>query len=143
MTLRSTDYAALSDAVYTDPVVEHRAPDGRVLSYKEIDVDGLKYKPIAHVDNPKNGFQATAYERMDSTHEVVIAYRGTELNRELKQDLLVDDVSMAIKGVNTQGADSNAFTEKVIALANRMPNLITTRRSSPSRAIRSVAPKLK
>ena len=32
MTLSTADYASISNAVYTDPVVERRAPDGRVLS---------------------------------------------------------------------------------------------------------------
>jgi len=119
MTLSTADYASISNAVYTDPVVERRAPDGRVLSYRPVELNGAWYKPIAHADNPKTGFQATAYERMDATHATVIAYRGTELDRELKQDLLTTDVSMAIKGVNPQGPDADAFTKKVIAEATQ------------------------
>jgi len=115
MTLRSTDYALLSQAAYKDPVVESRGPGG-VVNYKVIELDGLKYRPIDHVDNPKTGFQATAYERLDNTHEVVIAYRGTEFDREPRQDGLVD-ADMAVNGINKQTPDSNAFTEKVIAEA--------------------------
>jgi len=123
MTLSTKDYALLSDAAYKDPEVETRAADGRVLAYKRVTIDGVQYRPIAHADNPKTGFQATAYERLDSTHEVVIAYRGTELDREFKKDVLVTDVDMAVKGVNDQMADSNAFTEKVIALAKQNAEL--------------------
>jgi hypothetical protein len=118
MTLSTSDYAALSDAVYVDPVVDQRAPDGRVLSYKIVELNGKLYQPIAHADDPKTGFQATAYERV-GTHETVIAYRGTEMSRELKQDLLTTDVSMAFQGVNTQGPDADAFTKKVIAEATQ------------------------
>lgn len=118
MTLSTADYAALSDAVYVDPVVDQRAPDGRVLSYKIVELDGQLYQPIAHTDDPKTGFQATAYERV-GTHETVIAYRGTEMSRELHQDLLTTDGSMAITGVNTQGPDADAFTKKVIAQATQ------------------------
>jgi hypothetical protein len=118
MTLSTADYAALSDAVYADPVVDQRAPDGRVLSYKMVELNGQLYQPIAHADDPKTGFQATAYERI-GTHETVIAYRGTEMSREFKQDLLTTDVSMAIKGVDTQGPDADAFTKKVIAQATQ------------------------
>jgi hypothetical protein len=123
MTLSTKDYALLSDAAYKDPEVEQRTPDGRVLSYKRVTLDGAEYRPIAHADSPKTGFQATAYERLDSTHEVVIAYRGTEMDREFKKDLLVTDVNMAVKGINDQGADSNAFTEKVIAIAKQKAEL--------------------
>ena len=123
MTLSTKDYALLSDAAYKDPEVEAQAPDGRVISYKRVTLDGVEYRPIAHADNSKTGFQATAYERLDSTHEVVIAYRGTEMDREFKKDVLVTDVDMAVKGFNDQGADSNAFTEKVIGLAKQKAEL--------------------
>ena len=62
MTLSTKDYALLSDAAYKDPEVEAQAPDGRVMSYKRVTLDGVEYRPIAHADNPKTGFQATAYE---------------------------------------------------------------------------------
>ncbi|NYE27393.1 hypothetical protein HDE78_000318 [Rhodanobacter sp. K2T2] len=119
MTLRTADYAAISNDVYKDPVVDQRAPDGQVLTYRRVELNGVWYQPIAHADNPKTGFQATAYERLDGTHATVIAYRGTEMDREFKQDLLTTDVSMAIKGVNTQGPDADAFTKKVIAQATQ------------------------
>jgi hypothetical protein len=113
--LRATDYALLSQATYKDPVIDTRTPSG-VVTYKEVTFDGVTYKPIAHADNPANGFQATAYERQDGSHAVVIAYRGTEFDREPRQDGLVD-AGMAIKGVNAQTADSEAFTRQVLSQA--------------------------
>jgi hypothetical protein len=119
MTLSTADYAAIANDAYKDPVVDQRSPDGQVLTYKRVELNGVWYQPIAHADNPKTGFQATAYERLDGTHATVIGYRGSEMKREFKQDLLVTDVSMAVKGVNTQEADADAFTKKVIAQATQ------------------------
>lgn len=101
MTLRSTDYALLSQDSYKDPVVN-----------KPITLDGIIYRSIDHADNPRTGFHATAYERMD-THEVVIAYWGTEFDREPVLDGLVD-AGMAVAGVNAQTPDAMAFTQRVM-----------------------------
>ena len=100
MTLRSTDYALLSQDAYKDPVVESRGPGGTI--YKEVKLDGVTYRPLDHFDDPKTGFQATAYQRED-TKEVVVAYRGTEFDREAKQDGLAD-AAMTFKGTNVQAA---------------------------------------
>ncbi len=116
MTSRSTDYALLSQASYKDPDIESRGPTG--VTYKKITLDGIEYKPIAHADNPRNGFQATAYERQDGSHAVIIAYRGTEFGREPVQDGLVD-AGMAVNGVNAQTADSEAFTKQVLENAKK------------------------
>ncbi len=113
MTLRTSDYALLSQQSYNDPEVISTGTDGPI--YKKVVLDGVSYLPIAHVDNPHNGFQATAYERAD-THEVVIAYRGTEFGREARQDG-VTDARMAVDGVNAQSSDAEAFTRKVIDTA--------------------------
>lgn len=114
MSLQPTDYALLSQASYSDPEVEARGPSG--VKYKRIELDGKWYRPIAHADNPSTGFQATAYERLDSSHEVVIAYRGTEFDREPRQDGKAD-VAMAVDNVNPQIPDAMAFTRQVVDLA--------------------------
>lgn len=113
MTLRPTDYALLSQLSYQDPKIERRGPEG--VKYRRITLDGVNYEPIAHTDNPDNGFQATAYERID-THEIVIAYRGTEFDREPLQDGLAD-AGMAVDNVNPQIPDAMAFTRRVMDLA--------------------------
>jgi hypothetical protein len=104
VSIGSTDYALLAQESYHD----------RGL-YKQFDLGGVTYQAVDHADNPRNGFQATAYERMD-THEVVIAYRGTEFNREPLQDGLVD-AGMAFDGVNAQTPDAMAFTQHVMEKA--------------------------
>jgi hypothetical protein len=113
VTMRSTDYALLSQATYKDPVVESRGPHG--VTYKDIVLDGVSYRPLDHFDDPKTGFQATAYQNK-VTNEVIIAYRGTEFDREAKQDGLAD-AAMTFKGTNVQAAESTAFTQRVIDAA--------------------------
>ena len=102
MPLRSTDYAMLAQDSYLA-----RARGERVK------LDGFNYEVVAHTDNPKTGFQATAYRSADSA-EVVIAYRGTEFDREPTLDGLAD-IGMALAGGNLQSRDSDAFTRRVLA----------------------------
>src|SRR6187402_3179334 len=104
MTLRSTDYALLAQDAYNDPKFD-----------KHTILDGTEYQAIDSMNNPRNGFQATAYERVD-TGEVIIAYRGTEFGREPIQDGGVD-AGMVLTGINAQAGDSEAFTERVLARA--------------------------
>lgn len=104
MPIRSTDYALLAQDSYLD----------RARSEK-VTLGGVNYEVLAHADNPKTGFQATAYRRVD-TAEVVIAYRGTEFDREPVHDGLVD-TGMALAGVNGQARDAEAFTRQVLAQA--------------------------
>jgi hypothetical protein len=106
MTLRATDYALLSQDAYQPPQLN-----------KNVVLDGVTYRTIDFANNPLNGFQATAYERAD-THDVVIAYRGSDFSRAPLQDGAVD-VGMVLVGVNAQTPDALAFTEKVIAETKR------------------------
>ncbi len=110
MTMRSTDYALLSQDAYKDPMVESHGPEG--VTYREVKLDGVTYRPLDHFDKPETGFQATAHQNKD-TKEVIIAYRGTKFDREPKQDGLAD-AAMTFKGTNGQAAESIAFTQKVI-----------------------------
>ena len=116
MTLRPTDYALLSQASYDDPVV--RGHDANGPTYRNITLDGVTYKPLQHADDPRTGFQATSYEVQDGSHTVVIAYRGTEFDREPRQDGITD-ARMAIQGINNQSPDADAFTKSVLDRANR------------------------
>lgn len=104
MTLRSTDYALLAQDAYNDPRFDKRTI-----------LDGVEYQAFDSMNNPATGFQATAYERVD-TGEIIIAYRGTEFDREPIQDGGVD-AGMVLTGINAQTADSEAFTQRVLATA--------------------------
>jgi len=104
MKLRSENYALLAEDSYKD-----RVKDDKVF------LGGVKYKIFDSTDNPLTGFQATAYQRVD-TGEVVIAYRGTEFGREPVHDGAVD-AGMALTGINAQKPDADAFTQRVMANA--------------------------
>jgi hypothetical protein len=104
MSLSSTDYALLAQDAYQDPVLN-----------KPKELGGVTYEAIDVENNPRTGFQATAYKRMD-TGEIVIAYRGTEFDREPVQDGGID-AAMVLTGVNLQAANSEAFTERVLEKA--------------------------
>lgn len=101
MTMASTDYALLAQDSYHDPQLN-----------KPVQLGGHTYRAIDTMNNPVTGFQATAYQRED-THEVVIAYRGTEFGREPVQDGGVD-AGMVLAGINLQESDSVAFTQRVL-----------------------------
>ncbi|KQU84853.1 hypothetical protein ASC78_10200 [Variovorax sp. Root318D1] len=104
MTITSTDYALLAQDSYTD----HERK-------KKVVLGNVTYRVEDHADNPRTGFQATAYRRVD-TGEVVIAFRGTEFGREPVHDGIVD-AGMALAGVNAQVADAEAFTKSVLKQA--------------------------
>jgi len=108
MTLRPTDYAALAQDSYKDPVLN-----------QSVKIGGVEYTPIAYANDPHTGFQATAYDHKDANgaHEVVIAYRGTEFDREPVHDGAVD-AGMVLSGVNAQTPDSMAFTQRVMTQAH-------------------------
>jgi hypothetical protein len=106
MTLSSSDYALLAQDSYKDRKID-----------SNLNLGGVRYKVVDVANDPKAGFQATAYERLD-THEVVIAYRGTEFDREARQDGLTD-AGMALAGVSAQAADSVAFTTRVMREAEQ------------------------
>ena len=108
MSPRSTDYALLSQDVYHDTPVNHK-----------VDLDGITYRVLDSANDPKTGFQAQAYVREDvQPFQVIIAYRGTEFDREPVHDGGVD-AGMVLTGVNLQTADSTKFTEKVMAEARQ------------------------
>lgn len=106
MTLSTEDYALLARDVYRD-----RSPR------ENVELGGVKYRVLDHVDNPQTGYQGTAYQRLD-TGEVVIAHRGTEFDREPVHDGGVD-AGMVLTGLNAQAPDALAFAQKVMGEAKQ------------------------
>jgi len=104
VSMRSTDYALLAKESYQDPVLQ-----------KEFDRGGITYKAIDTLDDPRTGLQATAYQRID-TQEIIIAYRGTEFDREPLHDGGVD-AGMVLTGINAQEGEAAAFTKRVLERA--------------------------
>ena len=71
-----------------------------------------QYEVLAVSAPSATGFQATAYRTIDRS-EVIIAYRGTEFNREPVRDGAVD-AAMVLAGVNPQLGASEVFTREVL-----------------------------
>ncbi len=103
----SISYAKLAQSSYDDPKTN-----------PEVKFGGQTYIVIDHADSPRTGFQATAYDstNVDGSHNIVIAYRGTEFGREPVQDGIID-VGMTHADINAQTADASAVTKRVIAQA--------------------------
>ena len=104
MTVSTVEYALLARQSYQD------ASPGQTVN-----AGGARYVVLDHADDPRTGFQATAYQRSDP-HEIVIAFRGSEFGRELLQDGGTD-AGMVLTGLNAQAPDALSFTQRVMERA--------------------------
>jgi hypothetical protein len=113
MTIGTREHAVLANDCYQD-----RAPK----IGKEVPIGGADYF-ILDTDSRPSGYQATAYQRVD-TGEVIIAHRGTESTKDG-----ITDLGMTLHGRNNQLDDAIAFTQSAIEAAKRTqpnyPNPIT------------------
>lgn len=112
MSMTSQDYAELAEHSYD------RKSNMRDLVNKEVVLDGVAYKVLEYVDNPRNGYQGTVYQRVDSG-EIVVAHRGTEFERERWNDLLKTDGAMVLGRINPQAEDAIALTRWARVYAER------------------------
>ncbi len=111
MTVPSQDYAALSDDAYKDRAVGRRAPGEE----EQVTLNGHKYIVLEHVDNRRNGYQGTVYQRID-TDEIVVSHRGTE---QILLDGAVTDGAMVTARTNLQSKDAIALTERALDYARK------------------------
>ena len=107
MSLSLDDYARISKDSYQTRTINQR-----------IHLGAHDYDVIAVSRSSALGFQATAYRRRDQD-EVVIAYRGTEFQREPLRDGGVD-AAMVLTGINPQEVGARSFTEEVVSLVGRL-----------------------
>lgn len=107
MTLDSQQYADLASDSY----------EKRQRSDKAIDIGGVNYKVLKHVDQP-SGYQGTIYQRVD-TGEIIVAHRGTEFDREMIKDGLTD-AGMATNRTNSQAKDALALTRDAIKMSEKI-----------------------
>ncbi len=104
-------HAVLSNAAYGSPEFN---PDGTSV---EIDAGyGQKYKAVLHMDKP-SGYQGTIFQNI-ATRDYVIAHRGTEIDRELLKDGVVDMV-MVTGRFNAQLKDALELTRIAKGMAER------------------------
>lgn len=114
MKMASQDYAELAEHSY-----DREQSMARLARNREIvTLEGVQYKVLEYVDNPRNGYQGTIYQRMDSG-EIIVAHRGTEFERERLKDLLLTDGAMVIGRTNPQAADAIALTQRALEIAEK------------------------
>lgn len=116
MTITAQQYAGLASDSYD----ESRPPGIRAPGKGErITVEGVIFEVREQYDNPRTGYQGTIYQRTD-TGEIVVAHRGTEFDREAKQDGLIADGGMVLNRTNSQVPEAIALTQRAIARAKEM-----------------------
>ncbi|MBO9767830.1 MULTISPECIES: DUF6792 domain-containing protein [Xanthomonas] len=111
MSLTSQQYAALSDDVYQEP--RETDPVSR-----PVNIGGITYKRLEYVDSP-SGYQGMVYQRID-TNEIIVAHRGTETERELKQDGVYTDGGMVAARHNRQAAEAIELTKHALVYAQKI-----------------------
>ncbi|WP_349656262.1 DUF6792 domain-containing protein [Xanthomonas sp. 10-10] len=111
MSLTSQQYAALSDDVYQEP--RETGPVSR-----PVNIGGITYKRLEYVDSP-SGYQGMVYQRID-TNEIIVAHRGTETERELKQDGVYADGGMVAARHNRQAAEAIELTKQALVYAQKL-----------------------
>lgn len=111
MSLSHQQYADLSNDAY-----EYRPP-----SEEPYNINGIEYRVLEHVDNNRNGYQGTIYQRVD-TGEIVVAHRGTEFDQGIKaalQDGGLADGGMVLARINAQAPDAIELTRRAIRYAEK------------------------
>ncbi|MCC8472379.1 DUF6792 domain-containing protein, partial [Xanthomonas phaseoli] len=111
MSLTSQQYAALADDVYKEP--RETGLDSRPAN-----IGGITYKRLEYVDSP-SGYQGIIYQRID-TNEIIVAHRGTETERELKQDGVYTDGGMVAARHNRQAAEAIELTKHALVYAQKL-----------------------
>lgn len=106
MSLKHQEYADLASDAYKDYAVGARKPGQK----DEVPVNGIKYNILEHVNDHRNGYQGTIYQRVD-TGDIVVAHRGTE---QLIRDGAVADGSMVLSRFNPQARDAIDLTQHAV-----------------------------
>lgn len=113
MSLDTEDYAWLAKDAY-----QNRPHD---VERNPISIHGHQYEVIGYAATP-SGFHATAYRQV-GTNDIVIAYRGTDLNIKHHplttiQDVATDAIMVADKA-NAQATDARKFAQAVLDYAKQ------------------------
>lgn len=111
MRITGQQYAALSNDVYKAPT--ETGPDSRPE-----EIGGIVYRRLKYVDSP-SGYQGIVYQRID-TNEIVIAHRGTETERQLKEDGFYTDGGMVASRHNNQAAEAIELTKYALNYAHEL-----------------------
>lgn len=117
MTISSRQHAGLAN----DSYIERSPGVVRPQDERPVNIDGVQFNVLEHRDNPKTGYQGTIYQ-CAKTGEIVVAHRGTEFDREARQDGLADG-GMVMARTNTQTPEAIALTQRAIELSARYGRL--------------------
>ncbi|KPN04915.1 hypothetical protein [Xanthomonas arboricola] len=111
MSLTSQQYAVLSRDVYDEP-------KGAGENSDPVNVGGNIYKRLKYVNSP-SGYQGIVYQRVD-TKEIIVSHRGTETERQLKEDGLYTDGGMVTARYNKQAAEALELTRYALDYAHEL-----------------------
>ncbi|MCP3046282.1 hypothetical protein K6X13_04025 [Xanthomonas euvesicatoria pv. allii] len=111
MSLTSQQYASLSKDVYD-------RPEQFGANSSPVDIGGISYRRLEYVDSA-SGYQGIIYQRVD-TNEIIVAHRGTEFERQPKQDGAYADGGMLAARHNRQVDDALELTQHALAYAQKM-----------------------
>ncbi|MCC8739689.1 DUF6792 domain-containing protein [Xanthomonas euvesicatoria] len=110
MSITSQQYAALSDDVYKPP--RETGPNSTPEN-----IGDISYRRIEYVDSP-SGYQGIIYQRVD-TNEIIVAHRGTEPERQPKEDVVYADGGMLALRNNNQALEAIELTRHALAYAQK------------------------
>ncbi|KRG70158.1 DUF6792 domain-containing protein [Pseudoxanthomonas dokdonensis] len=116
MSLSSQLYADLADDCYD---AKRKLGVREAGKEEKFTLDGVQFKVLEQYDNPKTGYQGTIYQRVD-TGEIIVAHRGTELDREKIKDAVYTDGGMVWKRSNQQLPEAMALTQRAMARAEEI-----------------------
>ncbi|UQQ12592.1 DUF6792 domain-containing protein [Xanthomonas arboricola] len=111
MSLTSQQYAALAKDSYDKP------PETGENS-RTVVIGDVSYKRLEYIDSP-SGYQGIIYRRID-TNEIVVAHRGTETERELRQDGVYTDGGMVAARHNRQAAEAIELTRHALVYSQKI-----------------------
>lgn len=122
MTLSTSDYSYFSRHVYGDMDNAPSLQNG--VEIKKSSLLSSDYQILEVYDNPRTGYQGAIY-RNETTHEIVVAHRGTEFNLgQGLQDAAIADGGMVLEAINSQMPDAMRLMERARALSQLPENLV-------------------
>ncbi|MBV6802983.1 DUF6792 domain-containing protein [Xanthomonas euvesicatoria] len=110
MSLTHQQYALLASDAYKEP--NETGPNSKPVNLGDLLVRRLEY-----MDRP-SGYQGVIYERID-TGEIIVAHRGTETERQLKEDGVYTDGGMVATRHNNQIDDAIKLTRHALMYAEQ------------------------
>ncbi|WP_158881796.1 hypothetical protein [Rhodanobacter sp. L36] len=117
MSLNPQSYADAASDAYTD-----RPSSDIDNAHKPIFLNGQRYLVFGYKENLASGFHATAYENV-KTHEIIIAYRGTDTDFKNHLPTMLKDVAvdytMVRDRVNPQVDEAKAFAAEMMEKAQK------------------------